>query len=155
MAAFNRTGTWLQALMLRSLLFPACMVPVVACAPAAQVSENSQAALFGVEWQLQRLGTEPVAGADHQAPPFIVFLPQNRIAGSGGCNRLMGSYTLQGQQLTLAGLGGTRMACAGGMDTEQRFMQLLGSVATWQIRDGRLELADASGVVIAVFTASR
>lgn len=63
--------------------------------------------LQGVRWTLHALGDEAMA-----APAWLEFLPDGRIAGSNGCNRLMGGYTITGEGMTFSQLGSTRMACA-------------------------------------------
>jgi heat shock protein HslJ len=76
---------------------------------------------------------------------------EKRVAGSGGCNRMMGSYTLDGGKLTFSQMAGTRMACPDGMDVEQAFHAALGKVATWRIDGETLELFDAGGASVAEF----
>jgi heat shock protein HslJ len=34
-----------------------------------------------------------------------------RVAGNGGCNNFFGTYTVDGNQLTISALGSTMMAC--------------------------------------------
>jgi heat shock protein HslJ len=46
------------------------------------------------------------------------------------------------------------MACPGGMDTEKKFLKVLGQVKQWKIAGQRLELMDVSGKVVAVFEAA-
>lgn len=62
--------------------------------------------LQGVRWQLESLGEQAVT-----VPAWLEFLPENRLAGSNGCNRLMGSYAVSGEDLRFGQLGSTRMAC--------------------------------------------
>ncbi len=75
------------------------------------------------------------------------------MSGSGGCNRLVGSYELNGNQLTFSKMAGTMMACASGMDTERAFHDALAQVRTWKILGHELKLSDAAGNVIAIFEA--
>jgi len=70
-----------------------------------------------------------------------------------GCNRLMGSYKLNGDQLSFSHLAGTMMACIEGMDTEREFLKSLIEVANWKITGQHLELSDANGKVVAQFVA--
>jgi heat shock protein HslJ len=99
-----------------------------------------------------RLGGEAVAVADGQREPHFILQPeQKRVAGSGGCNRLMGSYTLDGDRLALNQMAGTKMACPQGMDVEQAFHAALGKVASWRIDGETLELFDATGTLVAQF----
>ena len=73
------------------------------------------------------------------------------MSGSGGCNRLAGTYTVEGNRLTFSRMAGTMMACPSGMEQERSFHDALGRAATWRIDGERLELSDATGKVIAQF----
>ena len=120
-------------------------------APRA-TTETSTATLENTYWKLMRLGGEAVAVADGQREPHFILQPeQKRVAGSGGCNRLIGSYTLDGEKLAFGQMASTKMACTEGMDVEQAFHTALGKVASWRIDGETLELFDASGTLVAQF----
>lgn len=90
----------------------------------------------------------------HQKEPYLVFNSKTqRVAGSGGCNRLTGSYKLSGDRLTFSQMALTMMACVQGMETEQTFKQALSKVSQWKIAGQQLELSDADGNAIASFEA--
>ena len=115
-------------------------------------AETSTATLENTYWKLMRLGGEAVAVADGQREPHFILQPEEkRVAGSGGCNRLMGSYTLEGERLAFSQMAGTKMACPQGMDVEQAFHAALGKVASWRIDGETLELFDTSGTLVAQF----
>jgi heat shock protein HslJ len=78
---------------------------------------------------------------------------ERRVSGSGGCNRVTGGFELDGEKLKLNSMAGTVMACAAGMEQEQRFLQSLGKVERYRIRGSHLEMLDASGTMIARFEA--
>jgi copper homeostasis protein (lipoprotein) len=101
-------------------------------------------------WKLTRLGDTPVTVASQQREPHFILNPKSRrVGGSGGCNRLMGSYELNGDRLTFGQMAGTMMACPEGMDTEKAFLQALGQVKQWKIAGQHLELFDAAGKLVA------
>jgi uncharacterized lipoprotein YbaY/heat shock protein HslJ len=105
-------------------------------------------------WKLTRLGDTPVTVAPKQREPHFVLNPQSRrVAGSGGCNRLTGSYELNGDALTFKQMATTMMACLEGMDTEKAFKDTLGQVKKWKIAGQHLELFDAGGKPVARFEA--
>lgn len=62
--------------------------------------------LQGVRWMLKSVGGEAIS-----VPAWVEFLPDDRLAGSNGCNRLIGSYAISGEGLSFSQLGSTRMAC--------------------------------------------
>ena len=103
------------------------------------------------DWQLTQLGTTPIQ-ADPQRGPSITLDPtQHRVSGAGGCNRIMGGYTLEADKLKFTQMASTMMACPSGMDTEQAFLKTLNNVDSWKITADKLELLDASGKTVATF----
>ena len=105
-------------------------------------------------WKLMTLGDAPVTVVAQQPEPHLILNAlTGRANGSGGCNRMSGSYQLSGDRLTLGPMAGTMMACAEGMETEKAFMAALGRVSGWRIAGQQLELLDADGNVIGKFEA--
>jgi heat shock protein HslJ len=110
--------------------------------------------LRGSYWKLVRLSETPVQVAEKQREPHLIFANyEPRISGSGGCNRLTGSFELDGDKLRLRGMAGTMMACPTGMEQEQRFLQSIEKVERYRISGSHLEMLDATGAVIARFEA--
>lgn len=96
------------------------------------------------EWLIESVGGEPVAD---EPPATIEFLPEGRIAGSGGCNRYGGSFAL-GEGLTIGpNLFSTMMACAEpAMASERRVLDALPTTSAFDIDEsGRLILTIADG----------
>jgi copper homeostasis protein (lipoprotein) len=105
-------------------------------------------------WKLTRLGDKPVILAEKQREPHLVFRSeQNRLTGFGGCNRLTGSYSLKGNEVTFGPIAATRMACVQGMELEGEFFKALEGVRTWKILGEHLELYGADGRMLARFEA--
>lgn len=115
-------------------------------------AEMSNATLENTYWKLTSLRDRPVTVTDsRQEPHLILHADKKRVAGSGGCNQLIGSYTVDGNQLALGRLASTRRACLQGMDLEQDFLNALPSVRQWRIGGEQLDLLDDSGSVVAQF----
>lgn len=106
-------------------------------------------------WNLVALGETPVTTTDTLRQPHITLASDaaKRVTGSGGCNRMFGSYTLDGNALAFKQVGATKMACTEGMDTESAFFAALERVATWRIVGQQLELSDSAGRLVARFEA--
>jgi putative lipoprotein len=123
-------------------------------APAAAKTSLADEPLRETYWKLMELNGKPVTVADQQQEAHLVFRTEgNRLTGSGGCNRLMGGYTVTGNAMHFGGIAGTRMACQHGMDTEQAFLQTLDKVKRWKITGKHLEMYDESGAMLARFEA--
>jgi copper homeostasis protein (lipoprotein) len=105
-------------------------------------------------WKLTALNGKPVFVAKQQREPSLVLHSENsRVAGSGGCNRLMGSYQVRENEVHFGQLAGTMMACPAGMDTEKEFLDTLPHVTRWRIVGEHLEFYDASSTVLGRFEA--
>jgi heat shock protein HslJ/uncharacterized protein YecT (DUF1311 family) len=97
-------------------------------------------------WRVVEIASEPVADG---VSPTLAIDAEGGISGSGGCNRFFGSATIEGEQITMGGIGATRMACPEpAMGEEQRYLQALDAVASWQIEADELMLADDQGTVL-------
>jgi len=105
-------------------------------------------------WKLIRLGEAPVTVASGQPEAHFILHPDTRrVSGSGGCNRLTGSYELSGDQLSFGNMAGTMMACQDGMDTERAFLHALQQAHKARVTRHELELFDAAGNGLARFEA--
>jgi heat shock protein HslJ len=113
---------------------------------------HSQAQLLNTYWKLTALRGQPVSVAAGQREPHLVLqVKPERVAGFAGCNRLMGAYQVNGDQLRFTGIASTRMACVSGAATEQAFLDALAQVLRWRIDAEMLELFNAQGQVVARF----
>jgi heat shock protein HslJ len=113
----------------------------------------ADAPLRGTHWKLVRLGDAPVEPTERQGPYLEFATDELRVAGSGGCNRVMGAFELDGEEIHLGRLASTMMACETGMEQEQRFLRSLEVVERYRIAGRQLELLGADGAVVARFEA--
>jgi len=109
------------------------------------------ATLENTYWKLIREGGEAVTIAGEREPHLVLHSEDRRVAGSGGCNRLIGGYTLDGERLSFSQVAGTMMACPDGMQYENAFHDALKRAVSWKIEGERLELFDETGVSVAQF----
>lgn len=73
----------------------------------------------------------------------------DRIAGSGGCNRYFGAYTMSAETLSINGVGSTEMACDGPvMQREAAYFQALQATRAYRRLGDTLILSDADGGTI-------
>jgi len=125
-------------------------------APAANIAPQpaSAAPLENTYWKLVSLRGTTVAVAEKQHEAHLILHPDGRrLSGSGGCNRLVGNYTLDGQKLSFGRAAGTLMACPQGMEQERAFLDALAQGQGFRISGQQLELLDAQGVPLARFDA--
>jgi heat shock protein HslJ len=113
-------------------------------------AEASSASLTNTRWKLVQLGADAVSVPDGPREPHII-LQDGRAAGSGGCNRMSGSYTLNGKSLRFTPMLATKMYCEGGMQYERPFFDALERTSAWRIDGGKLEMLNDGGNVLARF----
>ena len=119
---------------------------------AKPAAAQPTASLDNTYWKLLTLNGKAVPRLDKEA--HIILQGQGKLVGSGGCNRLMGSWKQDGSQLQIGQVAGTRMACRGAAaSTESALLKMLGQVASWRIHGEQLELLDAKGKLLAQFQA--
>jgi heat shock protein HslJ len=136
-------------MILGVLLFTGCSHDRIG--PAGE-APTSTAQLLNTYWKLTQLGDRVITTPQDTRELHLVLHSENqRVAGFSGCNGLMGSYVLNGSELTFEQVGGTLMACAGDMEIERQFLAMFGQVSRWEIRGEMLELRDAGGRSLAVF----
>jgi heat shock protein HslJ len=91
-------------------------------------------------------GPEGIDWTDGEAS---VRLEGGRLSGSGGVNRLTGTYDLEGSSLVFSSIATTMMAGSPErMDREQRFLADLARAARWSLDGDQLLLGDAAGAVV-------
>jgi heat shock protein HslJ len=117
----------------------------------AQIPEQPPA-LGNTEWTLVELADEPVEVAQGERVPHLVLdLEESRVTGSGGVNRLMGSFSLSKSELRFGPLAATLMAGPeDAMGRERSFLDALGRVTSYELEDRTLSLR-ADDVIVCRF----
>jgi copper homeostasis protein (lipoprotein) len=103
-------------------------------------------------WTATQLDGRPVPPpAIPSRAAHLVFEAAGRVAGSDGCNRVLGSYQVNGNSIGFGRMASTQMACPDTGETERAFHDALSRARAWRILGDRLELYDGTGTRIAVF----
>ena len=103
-------------------------------------------------WKATLIGGIRVEHIEHVREPHVVF-DAGRLKGADGCNRFTGGYKLRGDQIHIAALASTRMACEDTQRVERAFTAALTNAAQWRIERGVLELYDDKHKRLARFEA--
>lgn len=122
----------------------ALVVSVVACSGSADDPT-------GRTWQLTDLeGASPVEGS-----VIDMTIQEGQVSGSAGCNTYTGPATVDesGNTMTLGpDIASTMMACGEDvMSQEQRFLDGLTRVTSYEMANDTLTLLDANDVAVAEF----
>ena len=120
---------------------------VTAC---SNVSEpQTQLNLIG-SWKIEYIMGQPTVDYN---PAQINFDADGRLTGNNSCNNFFGTYTQQGNKLTLNPGGNTMKACVEAlMAQEQLVTQAMPMVKTTAMKAGRLELSGDQGQVMLILT---
>jgi heat shock protein HslJ len=124
--------------------------------PAATISLTGPA-LKDTVWQLvSYAGTDSVpVPVQNATGATAIFKGNNEFESYIGCNRYAAPYTLDESSLTLGPLVSTGLACAypaGLEEQEKRFLSLLPRAKSIGVMNGQLELKDATGNTLLVFS---
>lgn len=104
-------------------------------------------------WRLASIDAQPVIPSQdpRQAVQIVFDGSAQRVSGSGGCNRISGSYQRSGASLKIGPIVSTRMACldASRGQLETRFITALAATTSYSIAGSELILLDARGQTLA------
>jgi copper homeostasis protein (lipoprotein) len=131
---------------------PARPTLVVARFLSLSPGESCEEPFEGTHWKLTELNGTAAVPSERRPEAHLVFQREGRMAGSDGCNRLFGSYTLEGDGIRIGKMGGTLMACAEPV-RDREFRAALEKAVKWRILGGELELRSAEGELLARFEA--
>jgi heat shock protein HslJ len=107
------------------------------------IIEGQELALGATRWVLVELGGEQVAAAATGDAPYVE-LEGGRVSGTGGCNRLTGTYETSEDTLHFGALATTRMACDEAvMRRETAFLAALAATMRFELAGSSLVLLDA------------
>jgi heat shock protein HslJ len=119
---------------------------VLLASAGAALGADPPSVIEGPTWQLMTLQGQDLAPRSSAERPVSIRFVAGRVDGFSGCNRLMGSYKIDRDRITLGPLAGTMMACAPpAMALEDEVKRALSGTFRYAITDDRLTLSRASG----------
>ena len=113
--------------------------------------------LAGTDWNVigYNNGNEAVVGVIIDTTLTASFSKDGNLSGNSGCNNYNGTYTVNGNQITIGPLASTRMLCndpSGVMDQEAQYLAALQTATTYQIDNDVLVLRTKDGALAADFS---
>lgn len=138
--------------MTRTIVFLICVsLVIVGCAAptsAPPPTLDDRFALEGTHWSLVSLTLDGVTQALNAVQiPTLEFTADGKIGGTGGCNNFGGSYTAQGEILTIREIRRTLMACMPNeiLTLEDAYLSALESARLFEKRGNQLSITFAEG----------
>lgn len=142
-------------LMRRVLIAPVVAFVLVGCQPKSQQNQpvnedqvvETGESLVGSDWNVIELEGQAAATGMGDKPASIGFEEDGRAHAFSGCNRMSGSYAVEGNQLKFGQMAMTKMFCEGAMDLESTFSRVIGEIDSFRIVGNTLELMKGDIVV--------
>jgi len=109
-----------------------------------RVSENPRADAATTARPVGRWLAENIRGGGviDRLQTVLEIAADGAISGTGGCNRMTGKASIEGDKITFGRIASTMMACTpAAMNQEQKFFAALAEVRTWRIDPTRRKLA--------------
>ncbi len=103
-------------------------------------------------WKLTQVESSAVSVYENQREAHII-LKEQKVAGSDGCNRIMGAYTINENKITFSRIASTMMMCKEGMQQAYKFKNNLEKAEKFQIENDKLSIFDKDSNKILEFTA--
>lgn len=127
---------------------------IAGCTGKTTQTNSTTSSLENSYWKLVELNGKTIVTPERQREAHIILRGGEppALGGSGGCNRLMGSYTISGNTITFGNTAMTMMACPQGMETEYEFTEVLRGKKQWLITGDTLLLKNETGKTVAQFT---
>lgn len=116
--------------------------------PALEHASGAATTLFGRRWRLIELN----GAAVNTTKAYLEFDREaKRFAGNGGCNRIAGSFELDGTNLKFSRAISTRMACLDNevQQVETNFLKGLEQTTNYQIQGNTLRLWAGGNPILA------
>ena len=113
------------------------------------VAPLSQRALIGPTWTLVELEGRPAPSGAGDRPATLMLEggATPRASGFAGCNRWSSEYShTPPDRIRFTAPSSTKMACATGMDLEQRCLQIITATGSYTVSDSGLALGGDSAV---------
>lgn len=105
--------------------------------------------LEGTTWRLTTFVAGDVASSLIADTEITAELKDGKVAGSAGCNRYFGGYTLNGPAIAFGELGSTKMACpAETMAQEQQYLTALRAATAFAVAGDQLTIEHSGGKLV-------
>ena len=100
-------------------------------------------------WELEKTTQGSLVKSSTERPPSLTFsVDKGQFSGFGGCNRVMGEFELDKNNIKIMRIGSTKMNCPN-IAAEKLFMSSLNQVNNYQLKGRQLILLkDRSEVLV-------
>ena len=134
-------------------LLAAALLTAALSGAAAAADEEFEITPEGADWTLLAYTVDGTTTPIPFGVEVTMYLEDGEASGNSGCNTFVGTYELDGSDISFAGeIGSTLALCLDpARSVEDAFIPLLASVESWNLEETMLDLSDASGEVVLTF----
>jgi heat shock protein HslJ len=138
-----------------SLALIGCLVLMVLVLNYPAARANAGIMMARTNWTLQSYtdATSSPVQAQPGSEVTAMFGSDGRMTGTAGCNRYFATYTTKDYQISITGIGSTKMFCHGPgiMEQESAFLEDLSATSSFRVSESSLKFYDANGKTVLVF----
>jgi len=110
-------------------------------------SKSRAVPIANIHWKLRHIEGVSIASSEKLKDPNFILKPENKVIGFTGCNRFVGTYELNAEQIRFSEISATPMQCSQTMQTEHAFKNVLQQTRRFKRHDDTLELFDDHHVI--------
>lgn len=126
----------------------AVLLVTTSCATGKKANGTAQP-LANTKWVLTSFTDNGKENKVSNSRAFIKFDDSKKsVGGNGSCNNFGGSYTLDGNNLSVSKVFSTKMFCQDVQKTEDSFLRLLETASRYEIKGDHLTIYNAQGAVL-------
>ena len=132
-----------------------CLVLMVVVLNYPAARANAGMVMTETNWTLQSLmdTTGILIPAQSGTGVSAMFDREGHMSGNAGCNGYFAAYSTKDYQISITGIGSTKMFChgIGIMEQESAFLEDLSGVSSFRVSESTLKFYDAEGKIVLVF----
>lgn len=124
-------------------------------AASSTAASGTTTNLIGSSWTVTTYnnGNQAAVGLVDGTEMTMMFGEDGNVQGSAGCNQYFGSYTVNGESISVGPLATTRAYCPepeGIMQQETQFLAALQTAVSYTIQAGSLDMRTADGAIAVI-----
>jgi len=138
-----------------SLALIGCLVLMVLVLNYPAARANAGIMMARTNWTLQTYTDAAGSHIPAQSGTEVtaMFGSDGRMTGTSGRNRYFATYTTRDYQISITGIGSTKMFCHGPgiMEQESAFLEDLSETSSFRVSESSLKFYDANGKTVLFF----
>lgn len=148
-----------EHMTMKNLIVLFTLLIFVGCTTKKETVDNSsitKADIENIHWSLIEFDGKPLPPSVVGKVHIMLSGKDNKLSGSNGCNRIMGSYEISnGMQISFSDIASSLMACHNEGWNEVDFNQMFETINNFSVADNKLMLNVGKRAPLAVFAKAK